>query len=168
MLFWIWLTLYYTFNSVKTWKPIWNPKCCFFLRIQVWPKKGITPIIFVVGMGLNHQSYSIRNGFGFLGCRWTCSGSSRFQPLVFPGWNNFCCHTHKQLANIEVCLSASTLQPWCLKGIGKKRHPKHHSAAWKIQVMVVWCFTSAEFRQTRFNTSLSLRDFWMWMGKTPG
>ena len=36
------------------------------LRIQVYPKKGITPKILLWGWDWNPQSYS-RNGFGFLG-----------------------------------------------------------------------------------------------------
>ena len=40
--------------------------CCYTLRIQICPKKGISPTILFWGWDWDHQTYS-REGSGFLG-----------------------------------------------------------------------------------------------------
>ena len=56
------------------------------LRIQICPKKGINPTILLWGWDWDHQTYSIREGFGSLGkninihLQWRCVSSFAFSP----------------------------------------------------------------------------------------
>ena len=45
------------------------PKKINPLRIQICPKKGISPVILLWGWDLDHQTYS-REGYGSLGIHW--------------------------------------------------------------------------------------------------
>ena len=67
----------------------WQDRWVLSLRIQICPKKGMSPIILFWDGIWDRQSYSFREGSGFLGCEsWNSLGCVIFFDFASPFWEH--------------------------------------------------------------------------------